>query len=73
MIPASGQSLIDLHLDIAKTTPSDEYAEESLKTAEAMFSYACAVNHMSPTEYSNQLVMTKLIRAQRTNRAAARA
>jgi hypothetical protein len=68
MIPASGQSLIDLHLDIAKNTQSDEYAEESLKTAEAMFSYACAANHISPAEYSNQLVMTALIRAQRKNR-----
>lgn len=71
MIPVSGQSLIDLHMSIARNTESESYAEESLKTAEAMFSYACAVNHMSPTEYSNALVMTKLVRAQRKNRASA--
>jgi len=67
MIPTSGQSIIDLHLNIARTCDGEAYAEESLKTAEAMFSYACAVSHISPAEYSNQLVMTALIRAQRKN------
>jgi hypothetical protein len=71
MIPESGRKMIDLHLHIARETPIEDYAEESLKAAEAMFSYACSVNHLSPAEYSNELVMTKLIRAQRKNRAAA--
>lgn len=69
-IPTSGQSMIDLHLNIARTSESDAYAEESLKAAEAMYSYACAVNHISPAQYSTVLVTTNLIRAQRANNAA---
>lgn len=72
MIPESGQSMIDIHLNIARTTPNEDYAEESLKTAEAMLSYACAVNHLSPAEYANRLVSTQLIRAQRKNNDSAR-
>ena len=73
MIPTSGQSIIDLHLNIARNSESSTYAEESLKTAEAMFSYTCAVNHISPSEYSNRLIETALIRAQRKNKQGERA
>lgn len=71
MIPEPGRAMIKLHMDIARNTPSESHAEDSLQTVEAMLSYACAVNHLTPAEYSNELVMTKLVRAQRKNKANA--
>ncbi|MCY1460270.1 hypothetical protein D9M71_778180 [compost metagenome] len=67
MIPESGRSMIEIHLNIARTTTLDDYAEDSLKYAEGMFSYACAVGHLSPAQYHTELVTTQLIRAQRKN------
>lgn len=72
MIPESGRSMIEIHLNIARNTPLDDFAEDSLKSAEAMFSYACAVGHISPAQYTNELVITALIRAQRQNRGNAK-
>jgi len=72
MIPDSGRSMIEIHLNIARTTTLEDFAEDSLKSAEAMFSYACAVGHITPTEYANELVSTSLIRAQRKNALASR-
>jgi len=67
MIPESGRSMIEIHLNIARTTPLDDYAEESLKSACAMFSFACAVGFISPGQYMTELVTIELIRAQRKN------
>lgn len=72
MIPENGRTILNLHLNNARHTDSSEYAEECLVAASAILSYACAVNHLTPVEYSNELVMVQLVRAQRKNRAAAR-
>lgn len=72
MIPESGRALINLHMKNAEQTESDLYAEECLAAASAMLSYACACNHLSPAEYSNELVLINLARAKRLNRASAR-
>lgn len=71
MIPDNGRTLLDLHLKNARNTDSESYAEECLASAQAILGYACAVNHLTPAEYSNELIMIQLIRAQRVNRAAA--
>lgn len=71
MIPVQGRTLLDLHLSNARKSESDSYAEEALAAAAAVLGYACAVNHLTPSEYSNELVMIQLIRAQRLNRARA--
>lgn len=71
MIPESGRTLIELHMGIARSTPYDANAEDHLDQAGAMLGYALAVNHLSPVEYSNELVLIELVRAQRKNRAAA--
>lgn len=67
MIPESGRSMIEIHLNIARTTPLEDFAEDSLKSAEAMFSFACAVGYLSPAQYTNELLSTALIREQRKN------
>lgn len=71
MIPKEGRTLIELHMGIARSTPHDGNAEDHLDTVGAMLGYALAVNHLSPAEYSNEIVLIELIRAQRKNRAAA--
>lgn len=71
MIPHEGRTLIELHMGIARSTEHDGNAEEHLNTVCAMLGYALAVNHLSPAEYSNELVLIELIRAQRKNRSAA--
>lgn len=70
MIPESGRALINLHLKNAEQTDSNSYAEECLASASAMLGYACACNHLSPSEYSNELVIIQLARARRVNRAS---
>jgi hypothetical protein len=72
MIPENGRTILNLQLKNARDTESDAYAEECLVAASAILGYACAVNHLTPAEYSNELVMVQLVRAQRKNRAAAR-
>jgi hypothetical protein len=72
MIPESGRALINLHMSNAEKTESDSYAEECLAAASAMLGYACACNHLSPADYSNELVLINLARAKRLNRASAR-
>lgn len=67
MIPEGARSLINLHLNNARKTESNSYAEEALAAATAMLGYALAVNHLSPGEYSEELVLVQLVRAQRMN------
>jgi len=71
MIPEGARSLINLHLNNARLTESDSYAEEALASATAMLGYALAVNHLTPGEYSNELILVQLVRAQRRNAANA--
>lgn len=71
MIPEGARSLINLHLSNARDTASDSYAEEALAAVAAMLGYALAVNHLTPSEYSNELVLVQLARAQRRNAANA--
>lgn len=71
MIPDNGRTLLDLYLNNARNTDSDSYADECLASAQAVLGYACAVNHLTPAEFSNEIVILQLIRAQRVNRAAA--
>ena len=71
MIPEGARSLITLHLNNARQTESDSYAEEALATVTGMLGYALAVNHITASEYSNELVMVQLVRAQRKNKANA--
>lgn len=73
MIPDNGRTLLDLHLKNARDTENDAYADECLTAASAILGYACAVDHLTPAQYSNEVLMIQLIRAQRVNRAAARA
>lgn len=72
MIPDNGRTVLDLHLKNARDTQSEAYAEECLTAAHAILGYACAVDHLTPAQYSNEVLMIQLIRAQRVNRAAAR-
>lgn len=69
MIPAPGRALIDTHLSIARTTESNSFAELALAAVNAMLDYAVACDHLTPAQYSNEVVMLNLIRAQRRNAA----
>lgn len=73
MIPKEGNDLIELHMSQARETELDEFAEKMLGNVEAILGYALACSHISCIEYGNRMSMCKLIRAQRNNRAAARA
>lgn len=67
MIPQLARDLLNLHLTIARTTVLDKSAEDALANVTAMLGYAVAVNHLTPAEYGSELVMVKLVRAQRAN------
>lgn len=71
MIPEGARSLINLHLANARDTASDSYAEEAMATVTGMLGYALAVNHLTAGEYSNELILVQLVRAQRRNAANA--
>lgn len=68
MMPTNGRAVLDLHLNNARQTDSDAYADECLTAAAAILGYACAVDHLTPSEYLNELVIVQLIRAQRRNK-----
>lgn len=71
MIPKEGNDLIELHMQNARETEQDEFAEKMLGNVEAILGYALACSHIDCVEYGNRLTLLKLIRAQRKNRAAA--
>lgn len=71
MIPKEGNDLIELHMQNAREAEQDDFAEKSLGHVEAILAYALACNHVTCIEYGNRLVLLKLIRAQRKNRAQA--
>jgi hypothetical protein len=67
MIPLTGRAILDLHLKNARESSSDPFAEEEFAAAAAILGYACAVDHLTPAEYSSELVMIQLTRAQRAH------
>lgn len=71
MIPKEGNDLIELHMQNARETELEEFAEKSLGHVEAILAYALACNHITCIECGNRITLLKLIRAQRKNRAAA--
>lgn len=70
-IPPEGLSLIDLHMNQARETELDEFAEKMLGNVEAILGFALACSMVSCVEYGNRMSLVKLIRAQRQNRASA--
>lgn len=72
MIPKEGNDLIELHMQNARETEQEDFAEKALGNAEAIFGFALACSMIDCVEYGNRMTLTKLIRAQRKNRAAAR-
>ena len=70
-IPKEGNDLIELHMQNARETEQEEFAEKSIGHVEAILAYALACNHITCIEYGNRLTLLKLIRAQRKNRASA--
>lgn len=68
MIPDSGRTMLDMYMNNARKTDSDAYADECLASASTILGYACAVDHLTPAQYSNEVLMIQLIRAQRTNK-----
>lgn len=72
MIPKEGNDLIERHMQNAREAENEEFAEKALGQIEAILGYALACSHIDCVEYGNRLVLLKLIRAQRKNRASAR-
>lgn len=70
MIPTPGRALIDTHLEIARNTESGTFAELALSSVNAMLDFAVAVDFLTPAQYSNEITVLNLIRAQRKNAAA---
>lgn len=71
MIPKTARVLIDDHLEQARRTDRDDFAERMLHAAESMLGYALAADHLKPREHANEIVLISLIRAQRRNRVCA--
>jgi len=72
MIPKEGNDLIELYMNQARDAEGEDFAEKMLGNVEAILSYALACSHISCIEYGNRMSLCKLIRAQRSHRAAAR-
>lgn len=71
MIPKEARDLIDLHLEQARKSELNDFAERMLHAAESMLAYALAAGHLKPREHGNEIAMISLIRAQRRNQACA--
>lgn len=70
MIPKQARDLIDLNLNLARTTEFETQAERYLHAAESMFSFAMAAGMISIQSHASEMVGISLIRAQRkTNNA----
>lgn len=72
MIPKEGNDLIELHMQNARETEQEEFAEKMLGNVESILGYALACGHLNCIEYGNRMQLCKLIRAQRSHRATAR-
>lgn len=71
MIPQAARDLINDHLEQARKTEREDFAERMLHAAESMLGFALAANLLKPREHANEIVLISLIRAQRRNRACA--
>lgn len=71
MIPKAARELINDHMDQARKTEREDFAERMLHAAESMLGYALAAGHLQPREHANEIVLISLVRAQRKNRACA--
>lgn len=71
MIPKAARDLINDHMEQARKTEREEFAERMLLAAEAMLGYALAANHIKPREHANEIVLISLVRAQRKNQQLA--
>lgn len=68
MIPKEARDLINLHLEQARKSELDDFAERMLHAVESMFAFALAANMLKPREHANEIIMIDLVRAQRKNR-----
>lgn len=69
MIPQQARDLIDLNLDLARTTEFDAQSERYLHAAESMFSFALAAGMITVRDHSSEIIGISLIRAQRKSKA----
>lgn len=70
MIPKEARALIDLNLELARTTEFHHMSERYLHAAESMFSFALAAGMITVRDHSSEIIGISLIRAQRkTNNA----
>lgn len=69
MIPQQARALIDLNLDLARTTEFDAQCERYLHAAESMFSFALAAGMITVRGHASEIACVSLIRAQRHDRA----
>lgn len=69
MIPKEARALIDLNLDLARSTELETQADRYLHAAESMFSFALAASMVTVREHSAEIAGVSLIRAQRHARA----
>lgn len=69
MIPKQARDLIDLNLDLARTTELENMSERYLHAAESMFSFALAAGMISVRDHSSEIIGISLIRAQRKTNA----
>lgn len=68
MIPRAGEELLRLHMQQARESERDDFAELQLQKVEAILGYALVCDHIQAVEYGNRITLLKLIRAQRENR-----
>lgn len=68
MIPREGEALLNLHLEQARKTEREDFAELQLQKASAILGYALCCGHLSPVEYGGRNAEIDLIRAQRAKR-----
>ncbi len=67
MIPEDPRRLLDLYLDLARTTDSKDSARHNLDHAIGMIGYALSNGDLTPAEHAGEWAIIKLIREQRAN------
>lgn len=71
MIPKPALDLLELHMQQARESEREEFAEKMLYGAECMLGCLLTCSHIDAVEYGNRLVLINLIRAQRRTSACA--
>lgn len=67
MIKPEVRKLMNMHLAIARETPSDAQHDEQLNVVKGMIGYAVANGDITPQEHASEWVMIRLVREQRIN------